>query len=429
MKNLITLLSLLLLISCATAPDQNQAIITDINDFQSYLDSDRDALVATLKSKTAPLKLDIEQDSSRIVQMSRLAGLNNQLYDLTGDISYLEQAVSLRENVLKRTAIKPESARRSLAQMYIKQHRFKEADSLMKNEVANEKQDHLVKFDIAMELGNYVEAEELLNTLRNLNDYNYLIRAAKWNDYKGNLDDTIRLMEKAMELAEESGSENLMLWSYSNIADYYGHHGDLALSYKYYLKTLELDPQNDYALKGISWIAYSNDDDTALATQIINKLQSRHHIPDYNLILSEYASYQNDEKKALELRESFLKETNKPAYRGMYNTYRIENLLAGTDAQQKSGLELAIIEVENCATPETYDLLGYAYLVNKMPVIALENHKQFVQNKTFEPVAQLHLAQIFKENKLVDVAQPIKNELLEARYELGPVTYKEVEQI
>ncbi|GAK77990.1 hypothetical protein JCM19296_3599 [Nonlabens ulvanivorans] len=280
-----------------------------------------------------------------------------------------------------------------------------------------------------MELGNYVEAEELLNTLRNLNDYNYLIRAAKWNDYKGNLDDTIRLMEKAMELAEESGSENLMLWSYSNIADYYGHHGDLALSYKYYLKTLELDPQNDYALKGISWIAYSNDDDTALATQIINKLQSRHHIPDYNLILSEYASYQNDEKKALELRESFLKETNKPAYRGMYNTYRIENLLAGTEAQQKSGLELAIIEVENRATPETYDLLGYAYLVNKMPVIALENHKQFVQNKTFEPVAQLHLAQIFKENKLVDVAQPIKNELLEARYELGPVTYKEVEQI
>ncbi|GAK89050.1 hypothetical protein JCM19297_3574 [Nonlabens ulvanivorans] len=429
MKNLITLLSLLLLISCATAPDQNQAVITDINDFQSYLDIDRDDLVAELKLKIAPLELDIEEDSTRIVQMSRLAALNNQLYDVTGDIKYLEQAVSLRENVLKRTAIKPESARRSLAQMYIKQHRFKEADSLMKNEVANEKQDQLVKFDIAMELGNYVEAEELLNTLRNLNDYNYLIRAAKWNDYKGNLDDTIRLMEKAMELAEESGSENLMLWSYSNIADYYGHHGDLALSYKYYLKTLELDPQNDYALKGISWIAYSNDDDTALATQIINKLQSRHHIPDYNLILSEYASYQNDEKKALELRESFLKETNKPAYRGMYNTYRIENLLAGTEAQQKSGLELAIIEVENRATPETYDLLGYAYLVNKMPDVALEIHKQFVQNKTFEPLAQLHLAQVLKGNDITEPVETIKKELLEARYELGPVTYKEVEQI
>ncbi|GAK93495.1 hypothetical protein JCM19298_2214 [Nonlabens ulvanivorans] len=429
MKNLITLLFLLLLISCATAPDQNQAIITDINDFQSYLDIDRDDLVAALKLKTAPLELDIEEDSTRIVQMSRLAALNNQLYDVTGDIKYLEQAVSLRENVFKKTVIKPESSRRSLAQMYIKQHRFKEADSLMKSELANEKQDQLVKFDIAMELGNYTEAEELLNTLRNLNDYNYLIRAAKWNDYKGNLDDTIRLMEKAMELAEESGSENLMLWSYSNIADYYGHHGDLALSYKYYLKTLELDPQNDYALKGISWIAYSNDDNTVLAKQIISKLQSRHHIPDYNLILSEYASYQNDEKQALQLRELFLEETNKPSYRGMYNTYRIENLLAGTETQQKSGLELAIIEVENRATPETYDLLGYAYLVNKMPDVALEIHKQFVQNKTFEPLAQLHLAQVLKRNDITEPVETIKKELLEARYELGPVTYKEVEQI
>ncbi|PQJ32444.1 hypothetical protein BST92_11125 [Nonlabens arenilitoris] len=429
MKNLITFLILLFLVSCATAPEQNQTVITDINDIESYLNIDRNTLVKDLKSQTEPLQLDIEKDSTRIIQMSRLAGLNNQLYDITGDIDYLEQAVRLREKVLQRTAIKPESARRSLAQMYIKQHRFKEADSLMNTIEANEKQDQLVKFDIAMELGDYTKAESLLSSIKNLNDYNYLIRAAKWNDYKGNLDDTIRLMEKAMELAEESGSENLMLWSYSNIADYYGHHGDLTLSYKYYLKTLQLDPQNDYALKGISWIAYSNDNDIKLASQIINTLQSRHDIPDYKLILAEFAEYQNNESQAQRLRDEFLKETNQPAYRAMYNTYRIENLLAGNENQQKAGLELAIEEVGNRATPETYDLLGYAYLVNKMPVIALENHKRFVQNKTFEPVAQLHLAQILKENKLGEVAQPIKNELLETRYELGPVTYKEVQQI
>ncbi|MBF4985784.1 hypothetical protein FNJ87_16115 [Nonlabens mediterrranea] len=429
MKNLINLLILLLLVSCATAPEQNQAVITDINDFQSYLDTDREVLVDKLQSQTKPLIKDIEQDSTRIVQMARLAALNNQLYDVTGKINYLDQAVSLREKVLQRTAIKPESARRSLAQLYIKQHRFKEADSLMNSIEANEKQDQLVKFDIAMELGDYTKAENLLSSIKNLNDYNYLIRAAKWNDYKGNLDDTIRLMEKAMELAEESGSENLMLWSYSNIADYYGHHGDLTLSYKYYLKTLELDPQNDYALKGISWIAYSNDDNIELATQIINKLQSRHHIPDYKLILAEYASYQNDEDKADQLRKSFLTATDQPIYREMYNTYRIESLLAGDKIQQEAGLALAMKEIDNRATPETYDLLGYAYLMNNMPTKALETHQQFVQDKTYEPVAQLHLAQILKENSDMDHAQPIKNELLEARYELGPVTFKEVQQI
>ncbi|MGJ8685169.1 MAG: tetratricopeptide repeat protein [Nonlabens sp.] len=429
MKYLFTIFSLLLLVSCATAPEQNQAVITDINDFQTYLDQNRDDEVATLKEQAIALENDVKADSNRIVQMSRLAGIENQLYDLTGEIEKLAHAVSLRENVLRKTFIKPESARRALAQLYIKQHRFKEAHSLMNEVPANEKEDQLIKFDIAMELGDYENAEQLLNGIKNLRDYNYLIRAAKWNDYKGNLDDTIRLMEQAMELAEESGSESLMLWSYSNIADYYGHHGDLDLSYKFYLKTLELDPHNDYALKGISWIAFSNDDDPELAAQILNTLQRRHSIPDYKLSLADVYEHQGKEEKANQLRSEFLTDTENSSFGGMYNTYRIETMLSGDKAQQQAGLELAMQEVENRATPETYDLLGYSYLINNMPEKALEVHKDNVQNKTFEPVAQLHLAQVLKQNNQETAAMELKKELLEARYELGPVVIKEVESL
>lgn len=429
MKFIIYISTLLLLVSCATAPEQNQAVITDINDFNTYLQMDRKEVVADLKSQAVSIKETIQSDTTRIVQMSRLAGLNNNLYDTTGNIDYLIEAVSLREKVLNNTYINPESARRALAQLYIKQHRFKDAHTLMTAVEANEKEDQLVKFDIAMELGLYDEALSHLNSIKNLRDYNYLIRAAKWNDYKGKLDDTIRLMEQAMELAEESGSQNLMLWSYSNIADYYGHHGDIDLSYKYYLKTLELDPQNDYALKGISWIAFSNDDNPALAAQIITTLQERHAVPDYLLSLADVYEHQGKEEQATDLRTKFLDETTSTSYGGMYNTYRIETLLAGTAADKAAGLELAVNEVENRATPETYDLLGYAYLINGQSEKALEIHNANVLDKTFEPVAQLHLAQVLKSNDNRIAAMEIKKELLEARYELGPVTIKEVEKI
>jgi hypothetical protein len=38
-----------------------------------------------------------------------------------------------------------------------------------------------------MELGNFAEAESNLNALKDMNDYDYLIRLAKWNDHKGDL--------------------------------------------------------------------------------------------------------------------------------------------------------------------------------------------------------------------------------------------------
>lgn len=429
MRYFIYLSTLWLLVSCATAPEQNQAIITDINDFENYLETDRSKLITDLQQRATQLQQDVTADSMRIVQMSRLAAVHNQLYDLTGAINHLESAVSLRENVLTKTFIKPEAARRSLAQLYIKQHRFKEAHDLMHEVPAKEKEDQLIKFDIAMELGHHEIAQQLLQEFRNMNDYNYLIRAAKWNDYDGKLDDTIRLMVKAMQLAEQSGSESLMLWSYSNIADYYGHHGDLNLSYIYYLKTLELDPHNDYALKGISWIAFSNDGQPELAAQILNTLKSRHHIPDYQLALADIFEYQEQEEKSNQLRQQFLIETENSAYGGMYNTYRIETLLSGNKKQQEQALNLAKIEINNRATPETYDLLGFAYLINDMPDQAMNIHKTQVLDKTYEPVAQLHLAQVLKENDQLEAAQKIKKELLEARYELGPVVIKVVERI
>ncbi|PRP66310.1 tetratricopeptide repeat protein [Nonlabens agnitus] len=424
----VTLL-LLILVSCQEAEKTVSKNITDPEDYEQYLNQSEQQIIQKLKTDIQELKDEVNGDSTRIVWNARIAGKLNTLFDLTGDVAYLNESVRFRESVVKQTAIKPENAKRALAQAYIKQHQFKKADSLMSSftQIYSAPESQLVQFDIAMELGDYSTAENLLDSLRNTSDYSYLIRAAKWNDHIGQLETTISLMERAMKLAEQSGSNAKVLWSYSNIADYYGHNGQLDKSYEYYLKTLELDPTNTYALKGIAWIAYSNDRDPAEARTILEKLQERHPIPDYNLELAEVAAFENNTDEANALKEDFMKKVSNPAYGAMYNAYKINELIDAGKTQE--AVELAYMEVSHRATPETYDLLGYALLKNGNPKEALANHEEHVIGKTFEPVAQFHSALILKENGRIEEANSFKEELLETEYEMGPMTYKEIQSI
>jgi hypothetical protein len=52
-----------------------------------------------------------------------------------------------------------------------------------------------------------------------MNDYDYLIRLAKWNDHKGDLKTAITFMEKARDIAEKD-NRTLKIWSYSNLGDF-----------------------------------------------------------------------------------------------------------------------------------------------------------------------------------------------------------------
>ena len=430
MKNIFYGLAILSLIACKTEPEKTKvANITSPQDYQKYLDQNESGIVDSLKSEIAQLKIEVGEDSTRIGLNARIAGKLDNLFDLTGEVDYLNESVRLRESVSKNTYVKPESSYRSIAQAYIKQHRFKRADSLMSSFTTDysSQESKMVQFDVAMELGEYTKAENLLDSLHNTSDYNYLTRAAKWNDHIGQLETTVTLMERAMKLADQSGNVGRRLWSYSNIADYYGHNGQLEKSYENYLKTLELDPYNTYALKGIAWIAYSNDRDPEEARMILEAIQKRHPLPDYNLELAELAAFENDMERSMELKNKFMKSVDDPAYGGMYNAYMISELIDAGKTQE--AVDLAYKEVSNRATPEIYGLLGYALLKNGNPKQALTNHEEHVIGKTFEPVAQFHTALILKANGMIEEANQFKNELLETEYEMGPVTFKEIQSI
>lgn len=417
-----------MIISCKNSTSKEESQITNSKDYNNYL--------AVQKARTTSPYFElwnskISEDSVELPSFTAVASQYNMFFESTGNIEYLKKAEQSLEKAVKVANIDKEKYYRSLARNYISQHRFKEAlvyadsaSQLSKNIPATQ---HLL-FDVHMELGNYAKAESIKKLFADPEDFNYIIRAAKWNDYKGKLDMTIMFMEKAKEKAEASKNRDMLLWVYSNIADYYGHDGRIEDSYEHYLKTLEIDSSNAYAKKGIAWIAYSKDNNSVEAQRILDSVLTAHVSPDYYLLKAEIAEFEKDEKAKKDAMDSFWKLANDPDYGNMYNTYKIE-VLASDPATKKEALVLAEQEIKNRATPETYQILALANLADGNKEKALEIINDHVVNKTFEPNALLTMAKIYKANMMPDMVKDIKDELLDAGYEMGPVNLREIHSL
>jgi hypothetical protein len=92
-----------------------------------------------------------------------------------------------------------------------------------------------------------------------MNDYDYLIRLAKWNDHKATWKQQ-SLLEKGRDIAEKEDNRTLkngliliwvILWSLAESRIIWQ-----------LLKTLAIDPNYSYALKGIAWIVFSHERNT-----------------------------------------------------------------------------------------------------------------------------------------------------------------------
>lgn len=373
----------------------------------------------------------IQQDSIQIIALGKSAQEYTTLFETTGTIESLKKAELALQKAVDNAHIEKDAYLRALARNLISQHRFKEAlYALAKAEKfrPNKRATQLMQFDVAMELGDYENAHGYLNALTDFSDFNYLIRLAKWEDYTGDLDETIHNMERARSIAEYSNNEALKLWTYTNLADYYGHAGRIKDSYEHYLKSLAIHPNNAYAKKGIAWIAYSHEKNPTEALRILEAIQKQHQSPDYYLLKAEIAEYQNDFTAQQKNIDAYFKAIQNPAYGDMYNTHTAEILLS-QKKRYNEALEIAKEEVANRPTPQSYDLLAYVYQQKGDYKKALDIAENYVADKTYEPLAQYHLAEIYKANGLYDRVQPIKKELLDASYELGPVTTNAIKNL
>jgi len=427
MKRAIILTAVIALVisSCS-----NRKTVADTNDYSGFM---IDGLVkkeaATINQEIDFWQKRLQADTGSYVNMAELASYQLRLFKLTGDISSLRKSDSL----LKRSSAKlnhtnPELLY-SLSQNSVMQHQFINAASYI-NEAEKAKGDlytiRLLQFDAYMELGRFGEALKSLESLKEKDAFDYLIRKAKWEDHKGNLDEAIVLMEKAFEKVKDK-NKNLYCWTLSNLADMYGHAGRVKESYNGYLSVLRKDPANLYCLKGIAWIAYSNDHNTAEATRILDYILTQTSMPDLKLMLAEIAEMEGNLAKKEQLLKEFTKTVSAPGYGDMYNKYLIAIYTEQTGELEKAHA-IAEKELQNRFTPETCGWM--AWVEYKMGNIekATELVKGCVTGKTFEPEAQLQAAYIFAAAGQTTTAKTMLKECLESGYELGPVTVREIKE-
>ena len=420
---------LLFVIVLASSCSKKTNTITNPEDYNQYLTTQKNTETEQAEKEFNFWNTKLEKTPNQFSYLSKIAAAESRLFKSTGEVKYLKNAENSLIKLNEQTQYNTAGSLRALARNYISQHRFNEALVLL---VKAEKNGENLKgtkkmlFDVHMELGNYELAKNYLENVKSLSDFGYLIRLSKWSDHKGDLDSAIKYLEKATKIAESSKLEGLIEWSYTNLADFYGHDGQIENSYKHYLKALALNPDDAYAKKGIAWIVYSYEKDTTEANRILDALTQLHKAPDYLLFKAEIAEFENDEFAKNTYLNTYFKAIDNPNYGDMYNVYS-SKILAETKSEK--AIALAKIEVENRPTPLSYDLLAWSYFNNNNPTEALKIVEQHVVGKTFEPEAQYHVAEIYKANgKLKEVAE-LKKELQEASYELGPLTSRVISSL
>jgi len=404
--------------------------VTNSRDYAGYLrDGVLDEEIKKVHAEIDFWQLRLQKDTGSYVNMLELATNQFRLFRISGNM----RALTLGDSLLKRSSAKlsnsdPEILY-SLSQNSITQHRFLSAASYT---AAAEKANgdpytiRLLEFDINMELGRYKDAYRDLQGLKERSAFDYLVRRAKWEDHRGNLDAAIRLMEQAFVTIKDK-KKSLYCWTLSNLADMYGHAGRVEEAYQSYLAVLKIDPSNLYCLKGIAWIAYSYDNNATEAKHILRFILSQTSMPELKLVLAEIADSEGKAAEKKQWLSDFISTVSAPGYGDMYNKYLIR-ILADEPGETGKAVAMAEKELTNRFTPETCDWLAWAWYKNGELAKALDMAKGYVYKRTFEPEALMHTAFIYAAAGNKAVAKELLEECLQSSFELGPVATAAVKE-
>lgn len=409
--------------------------ITQLEDYEIYLRPPSKKEITSLHQNNDFWKQKVKSDSTQTIYLSKLAVSEGKLFEAFGTIENILEANKALEKAVKITDSSQVGLLHQLVQNYIQQHRFKDCIPLLDKAESigyKSKTTQQLLFDIYLELGKDKTAEIYLERLKNYKDFNYLIRAAKLEDAKGNLNEAISRLELARKQAEFSKDKALLLWSYSNLGDFYGHQGALEKSYQSFLSTLKVQPSNNYALKGIAWLAFSNEKNTEVAHRILDTLINRSNKPEYYLFRSKIAYFDKDYTTAKAYEGNFISKVIKPVYGNMYNSHLLEIYLNSTDTSyHKKALILAKKELTAVRkTAMAYSWYARALMVNDQKDKAYSIIKTHVINKTEEPKALFNAAIVLKTNTNDNtIVAELKNELMNAFYELGPNYIKPIKAL
>ncbi|GAB5551765.1 MAG: hypothetical protein Sapg2KO_13560 [Saprospiraceae bacterium] len=326
MKKLIWFIPLIILGALFILRTPQQKIVK-ASDYEFYLSPEHLAdAQKTLDAEISFWEQKLVKAPNNHVYQKKIAGLFARRFKETGSIEALHQSDSLLHLVNNRIPNQV-GVLHSLASNAITQHQFREAEQYLKEALAvGEKKfiSTLLLTDVQLERGQRSNAQQNLKEIASAQHFDYLIRAMKFEDEVDNLDGAIKYMEQAAAKAEKTGNAATLNWSYSNLADMYGHAGRIQKSYETYLKALNYNPADLHSLKGIAWVAFSHDHNISEAKRILKNLKEIHPIPDYDLLLAEIAIYEQKTEEAKAYETAFVQQASNPLYGKMYQTYLAE---------------------------------------------------------------------------------------------------------
>lgn len=425
-----SILFILLVSLMACKPSSHR--VTNAKDYEVYMKKRSQQSLHSLQIINEDIefwKQRLEKSKTDIVSKVKLAGLYSSRFKVAGDINDIHTSDSLYLLANPLIKIGSSSVYKALAANCITEHRFQQAKLYIDTALAmgdGKYTSLLMQCDVSIELGDLGAAKKALAQIEYKNDFDYLIREAKLLDHEGDQDKGILKMEKAARQAVNSNNEKLFFWVTTNLGDMYGHANRFNEAYHCYLEVLKKNPEDLYALKGIAWLAFSHDKDVKEAKRILYYLSSLHPVPDYKLILAKIAAFENDQLLYKKMITDYVSEIKDRRYGDMYNKYLFN--IDVSDQKINEAVKIAEREVNNRPTPQSYDLLSWAYYKAGEKENALKLAKDFVENKCFEPEAFYHLGVIYShagENKKAKYyLQRAKN----SAFELGPSYSSEVQE-
>ena len=368
----------------------------------------------------------LEKNNNDEASLAKLGSIHANLFKSTGLAQHILISDSLYARILKTYPKGNVEIYQSLAANAITQHKFQSAKDYTEKALAlgdKKAASLLILVDVSLEIGDYATANLVLRDFKNKHSFAYLIRKAKLNDHEGHLDSAIVCMEKAYQRIK--ANKGLSQWTLSNLADMYGHAGRIEDSYAGYLQVLKDNPQDDYALKGIAWIALSHDLNAEAAKVIVNDLAIRKFMPEAHLMLAEIAELNGNQMEKADQLKKFKSLVSIPEYRNMYHKY-LAILEAEEFQNPNAAISIAQAEIANRPTPQSYDLLSWAYYHQKNFPEALSIASRHVEHQTFEPEAFYHLGIIYQANGNKEQARYYLKEALESEFELGPSVSKKI---
>jgi tetratricopeptide (TPR) repeat protein len=276
--------------------------------------------------------------------------------------------------------------------------------------------------DAQLESGNSSLAAMILSSVASPQDYGYNFRLSKLDHYNGSFDSAISHMMKAVALATSPYMKQVAL---SNAADLYLHEGKVDKAYELYKNCLQLNGSDFHSLSAIGWLAIMHDENAVIAERIFSFINTHHSSPDalWRLIQSHEVS---DPVAAKKYAGEFIARVSSQDYGNMYAKYLI-SLYTGLMNNPEKAVQLALYELNNRATPQTYAWLCWSLACKGEMEKAYAVYLEKISGKPLEPLELFYMGKMMRLMKKNQTAKIFFRAALKNKYDLSPLQLKEME--